>query len=191
MEPRSDRSRVWNYDGLGRMNLGIDQHHAHVQPTGAYHYHGLPTGLVQRLRAQHGKDKMLLIGYAADGFPMYAEFGHAKSGDATSALKKLQPSYRLKNGSRPTGDQGPGDMYDGTFVQDFEFIEGSGDLDECNGREGVTPEYPRGTYYYVATDSFPFIPRLFRGNPDPSFEKPGPGPGPPGRGGRRGSPRFR
>src|SRR6185436_9422352 len=50
MGPGMDRSRVWNYQGMGRMNLGIDSSHAHVQPTGAYHYHGLPTGLIDRLR---------------------------------------------------------------------------------------------------------------------------------------------
>jgi hypothetical protein len=181
MEPGAERSRVWNYEGMGRMNLGIDGSHAHVQPTGAYHYHGLPTGLIERLQRQHGKDKMLLIGYAADGFPIYAELGHTKADDASSPPKKLRSSYQLKKGQRLTGDNGPGGKYDGTFVQDFEFIKASGDLDECNGRQGVTPEYPEGTYYYVVTDSFPFIPRFFRGQPHPSFEKSRP----PGRGGRR------
>ena len=147
MEPDMDRSRVWNYEGMGRMNLGIDDSHAHVQPTGAYHYHGLPTGLIERLRKEQGEDKMLLIGYAADGFPIYAENGHTMADDATSPLKKLRSSYEVKKGNRPTGDNGPGGKYDGMFVQDYEFIKDSGDLDECNGREGVTPEYPDGTYY--------------------------------------------
>ncbi len=192
MGPGMDRSKIWNYDGMGRMNLGIDQNHAHVQPSGAYHYHGLPTGLIARLQKEKGKDKMLLIAYAADGYPMYAEFGHAKADDANSPLKKLQSSYHLKKGKRPTGDAGPGGNYDGTFVQDFEYTEGSGDLDRANGRTGVTPEYPEGTYYYVATDTYPFIPRFFHGQPDPSFEKQGPPGGPDGppprRGGRRGLP---
>ena len=132
---------------------------------------------------------MLLIGYAADGFPIYAEFGHEKADDATSPLKKLRPSYHLKKGNRPTGDDGPGGNYDGTFVQDYEFTKDSGDLDECNGRKGVTPEYPDGTYYYVVTDSYPFIPRFFRGTPDVSFEKQRPPGGPPNRRGFRPPPR--
>jgi hypothetical protein len=41
---------------------------------------------------------------------------------------------------------------------------------------GPTPEYPEGTYYYVITDEFSFIPRLYRGTPDPSFHH-GPPPG--------------
>lgn len=61
-------------------------------------------------------------------------------------------------------------------MQDWTYVAGAGDLDECNGRFGVTPEHPEGTYYYVVTDTFPFVPRLFRGTPDPSFRH-GPPPG--------------
>ena len=43
----------------------------------------------------------------------------------------------------PTSDQ-PGGAYDGIFVEDFEYVPGSGDLDECGGRTGVTPEFPGG-----------------------------------------------
>ena len=33
----------WNYEAMGAtINLGLDQNNAHVQPNGAYHYHGLP-----------------------------------------------------------------------------------------------------------------------------------------------------
>jgi hypothetical protein len=181
--PGMDRQRIWNYDGMGRMNLGLDSHHAHVQPSGAYHYHGLPTGLIERLRKVKGDDAMLLVGYAADGFPIYAEAGPAKTHDAASPRHKLRSSYRMKSGNRPSGDEGPGGKYDGTFVQDYEYIAGSGDLDECNGRTAVTPEYPGGTYYYMLTETFPFVPRHFRGTPDDSFEKRFErGPGPPGFG---------
>ncbi len=172
--PGQELDRAWNYECLGKMDLGVDANHAHVQPNGAYHYHGLPTALIERLRTEQGANKMLLVGFAADGFPIYSEFGHEKTSDANSPLKKLRPSYQLKKGQRPTGDDGPGGEYDGTFAQDYEFVVGSGDLDQCNGRDGVTPEYPTGTYYYVLTDAFPFIPRYFHGTPDPSFVKPGP-----------------
>lgn len=181
----------WNYDAMGKMKLGIDENHAHVQPTGAYHYHGLPTGLIARLHKEKGGERMLLIGYAADGFPIYAEYGHEKADDASSPVKKLKSSYHLKKGNRPKGDDGPGGKYDGTFVQDYQFTKGSGDLDKCNGRKGVTPEFADGTYYYVVIDAYPFIPRFFRGTPNSSFEK-RMGPPPDGRrpGGRRGPPPF-
>jgi len=51
----------------------------------------------------------------------------------------------------------------GAFTQDFEYIEGSGDLDRCNGRVGVTPEFPEGIYYYMVTDAFPFFSRCLKG----------------------------
>jgi hypothetical protein len=189
--PGDRLGHVWNYDAMGKMNLGIDDNHAHVQPTGAYHYHGLPTGLIARLQKEKGGDRMLLIGYAADGFPIYAEYGHTKADDASSPVKKLRSSYQLKKGNRPKANEGPGGRYDGTFVQDYEFVKGSGDLDDCNGRSGVTPEYADGTYYYVVTATYPFIPRFFRGTPNSSFEKRmGPPPGGGRRGERRGPPPF-
>lgn len=168
---RPDDPKAWNYESQGGMSLGIDQHHAHVQPSGAYHYHGLPTGLIERLRKERGADTMLLVGYAADGFPMYAQRGHKVADDPASPLVVLRSSWQLKKGNRPASPDGPGGRYDGTFVQDYEYIPGSGDLDECNGRTGVTPEYPEGTYHYVLTDTYPFVPRMFRGEPDPTFAK--------------------
>ena len=175
--------REWNYEAKsGFINLGLDEHNAHVQPTGAYHYHGLPTGLMQRLGGD--ASKMLLIGYAADGFPIYTSQGHRDPKDPKTPLKKMGSSYRLKQGERPGG---PGGKYDGRFGADYEFVNGSGDLDECNGRFGVTPEFPQGIYHYYITEEFPYISRLWRGTPDPSFFKRGSGPG----GGGMGGPGFR
>jgi len=166
----NDPNSGWQYEALsGKINLGMDQNNAHVQPNGAYHYHGLPTGLIDQLG--DGK-QMLLIGYAADGFPIYERYGYTIK-DLRSSIKVLRSSYQLKQGPRPNG---PGNRYDGTFVQDYYYVAGSGDLDECNGRTGVTPEFLRGTYYYVITPEFPFIPRCFRGIPDDSFKRRGPGP---------------
>ena len=51
----------------------------------------------------------------------------------------------------------------GTFTQDWEYVEGFGDLDECNGRVGVTPEFPNGIYHYYATDTYPFMTRCNKG----------------------------
>lgn len=155
----------WRYDAISpHVNLGLDQSNAHVQPNGAYHYHGVPWGLVKKLPGW--KTRPVLVGYAADGFPIYAVYGYKKPDDSHSGLKKMKSSYRLKQGMRPSG---PGGRYDGTFDQDYEYVEGLGDLDACNGRFGVTPEYPDGIYQYYVTEDYPFVPRCFRGVPDPSF----------------------
>ncbi|WP_299485681.1 YHYH protein [Acaryochloris sp. IP29b_bin.137] len=167
----NDRQSGWRYNALsGSINLGLDDHHAHVQPTGAYHYHGLPTGLIASLSSTQS---MILVGYAADGFPIYALKGYTDAQDANSELKQMKPSYRLKSGRRPDGPLG---LYDGTFEQDYQFVQGAGDLDQCNGRVGVTPDYPQRIYHYYITETYPFIPRCFRGTPDSSFARNNPPP---------------
>ena len=183
----------WQYEpmALAPLYLGIDSSHAHVQPGGAYHYHGIPTALVYALTG--GQQKMVIVGWAADGFPIYNNLGHANPMDASSPLKTLRSSYRVKKGQRPGG---PGGTYDGKFLADYEYVAGADDLDECNGVTGVTPEYPNGIYHYVLTEQWPYIPRMFRGAPDSSFDR-GPmaggsgrhgGPGPGGGGGLAGGP---
>ncbi len=177
-----DRNSGWQYEAMaldGR--LGIDNNNAHVQPDGAYHYHGLPTGLIQKM-ASYGRP--VLLGYAADGFPIYAPTGFPEKGGA-----RLRASYRIKSGHRRENNSGisPGGTYDGSFTQDYEYVKGLGDLDDCNGRRAITPEYPRGTYLYVVTDSYPYIPRSFKGTPDESFIRRGHTGGPP-RGGGYGHP---
>ncbi|MTI45598.1 YHYH protein [Roseibium hamelinense] len=163
---QNNRRSGWNYEAMGgACNLGLDKYNAHVQPDGTYHYHGIPTGL---MASEGGTRTPALLGYAADGFPIYGPYGYSNP-EGASGLKKLTNSYRLKNGARPSGSSGPGGTYNGKFTQDWAYVAGAGDLDQCNGRFAVTPEYPQGTYHYVLTDSFPFIPRCWTGSPDRSF----------------------
>ena len=78
------------------------------------------------------------------------------------ALKVLKSSYRLKaspDANRPS----TGLLPMGTFLQDYEYVTGLGDLDECNGRSGVTPEFPKGIYHYYATDTYPHLQRCVKG----------------------------
>lgn len=162
---RGDRRSGWNYDALGgAVGLGLDANNAHVQPTGAYHYHALPTGLMQELGWREDRHSPL-IGWAADGFPVYALTGNAGDG-----VQRMTSSYRLKRGERPGGSE-PDGRYDGTFVQDYVFVAGRGDLDACNGAVTRSPEFPSGRYAYFITDTFPFIGRCWTGTPDQSFMK--------------------
>lgn len=161
----------WNYEALsGAVALGIDTNNAHVQPTGAYHYHGKPTGLLQSAGLS-GQRHSPLIGWAADGFPIYAIVGYKDGNNANSGQTKMVSSWRIKQGQRSSGHNQPGGRYDGTFVQDFEYIVGSGTLDECNGRQTITPEFPQGTYAYFITDSWPVIPRCYKGTPSADFKR--------------------
>jgi hypothetical protein len=160
-----DRRADWNYEALsGAVPLGVDENNAHVQPNGAYHYHGLPTGLLRQLDLTEKKHSPL-IGYAMDGFPIYALYGYSDAKNPKSGIKKLSSSYRLKKGSRPVPPYGPGGKYDGTFSKDYEYVEGLGDLDQCNGRFTVTKEFSGGTYAYFLTENWPVIPRHFKAEP--------------------------
>lgn len=145
-----DRSSGWNIQAFAKgTNLGIDQNNAHVQPNGTYHYHAVPTGLIKQTSNS-------LVGWAADGFEIHYAGSRAKS------------SYQLKSGTRPSGPKG---KYDGTYDHDWEYVAGSGTLDECNGGE------LNGQYVYFITDTYPFIQRCVFGQADASFIKRGPGPG--------------
>ena len=151
---------AWNLEAIGgAFNFGTDANNAHVQPDGSYHYHGIPEGFVAKLNKGQA---MTLIGWAADGFPIYARYVHSVAADATSALRVAKTSYRIKavpDVRRPATSLFPM----GTFTQDYEYVAGLGDLDECNGRTGVTPEFPRGIYHYYATDTYPYLQRCVKG----------------------------
>jgi hypothetical protein len=152
----------WNIEALGQtsFDFGTDGNNAHVQPGGSYHYHGMPEGFVAKRGGN--SSTMTLIGWAADGFPIYARYGYSDPNDASSALKVMTGSYRLVtevSPSRPATSLYPL----GTFEQDYQYVAGRGDLDECNGRYGVTPEFPAGIYHYFATDSYPYFQRCVKG----------------------------
>jgi hypothetical protein len=158
-----DNSGNWSIEALGQtsFNFGTDDNNAHVQPGGTYHYHGMPEGFVNKLGGN--SSTMTLIAWAADGFPIYARYGYSIADDASSDLKTITGSYQLVSAvseSRPSSDDYPL----GTFKQDWQYVEGSGDLDECNGRVGVTPEFPEGIYHYYATDSYPYFQRCVKGS---------------------------
>ena len=172
----ADSNHNWEFDvmsSLARPFLGLDCSSAHVQPNGEYHYHGLPHTLLSGLMMKNAGRTMVLLGVAADGFPIYGPFGYASARDPESGIRELRSSYRLKRGTRSGGPSG---QFDGAFLQDYEYVENLGDFDEWNGRYGVTPEFPNGTYYYVITSAFPYIPRGWRGTPDDSFAHGLPGP---------------
>ncbi|PQJ73236.1 YHYH protein [Polaribacter butkevichii] len=136
------------------IDLGLDFNHAHVQPTGEYHYHGTPTSVIEEFDT--GKD-LVHVGFAHDGFPIYYSKSNA-----------YKPSYKLLEGTREGEDcvyENPketikialNDDHDGTYGSDFEYVANSGDLDECNG---ITID---GKYMYLVTNEFPYVSRCLMG----------------------------
>jgi YHYH protein len=161
----------WSIEALGQksFDFGVDANRAHVQPTGEYHYHGIPEGLL----SQQGKNgqSMSLIGWASDGFPIYARYGFSDPSSTKSPLKILQSSYSLR-ASPSEGRPSTALVPMGAFEQDYLYQAGVGDLDECNGRFAVTPEFPNGTYHYFATDTYPYVQRCVKGIPMTSENRP-------------------
>lgn len=160
-----------------RFTFGVDDSDAHVQPSGAYHYHGIPVLLVENLNPDHATS-MTLIGWAMDGYPMYSVEGYSDPLDSSSAVVDVASSYRTLADPLPNRPSTT-DFPMGHFEQDWEYVAGSGDLDECNGRFGVTPEFPEGIYHYYVTRTYPFVQRCVKGTADVRGGGPGGG-GPPG-----------
>lgn len=153
----NDIDQPWRFDPMFAANgFSVDTHNAHTQPNGDYHYHGLPNALF----LNDNSTVSPVVGFAADGFPIY---GSSIQGD--SGIRKVLSSYQLKSGSRPSGPGEPGGFYNGSYRDDYEYVSGLGDLDECNGMS------VNGSYRYHMTEAFPHVLGCFRGTPDDSFLK--------------------
>lgn len=124
-----DMSQPWRFDPMFPANgFRVDSHNAHVQPNGSYHYHGTPNAMFAADTAVESP----LVGFAADGFPIFGSWF-----DDNGTVRKALPSYRTKSGTRQavSGYATPSGDYDGTYRDDYEYIENLGDLDECNGMQ--------------------------------------------------------
>jgi len=92
-----------------------------------------------------GQDHSPILGYAYDGNPIYGPVAVVDG-----KKKYIESSYRKLASQRVDGpniSQYPA----GFFVEDFSYVEGTGDLDEHNGRFAPTPEFPDGVYAYYTT----------------------------------------
>ncbi len=78
-----------------------------------------------------------LIGWSGDGFPIYLDKGYKSAKRKNSGVRTLRSSFKLEHTV-----EGACEKVDGTYIEDYQFIAGGGDLDESNGRFQVTPEFP-------------------------------------------------
>ena len=102
-----------------------------------------------------------VIGFAADGFPIYGSYFLDPN---TATVRRAISGYQARPGNRPSSPTDPGGSYDGTYIDDYEFL-GSGDLDECNGMT------LNGQYGYYVTDTYPWVLGCHSGAVDPTFDK--------------------
>ena len=116
-----------------------------------------------KLRHTDGHSK--IVGISLDGYPIYGPYGYVYN-----QITKVKSSYKIKDlftQERINLIQvlnGEIVSYGiGSFVEDYEYKENYGDLDEFNGRFCITPDFPNGTYaYFITLDNnddpvFPYI----------------------------------
>ena len=162
------KDKYWRFDPMSPLNnFGTDNHNAHTQPNGAYHYHGDPKALYDQSSTTIESP---VIGFAADGYPIFGPYFND-----SGTIRKAESCYTTKSGARTELENQepgffPGGSYDGTYIQDYEFNQanfdaGTCDLDECNG---MTID---GSYGYYVTDSYPWVLKCFKGTVNASFNK--------------------
>lgn len=153
----------WHVEARYLFNGAFGNNGGHINSFGSYHYHDIPVDYYTDELGIDGAAHSSIVGYAADGFPIYYKYVYSDANDANSSIVGLSSGYTLKSGTRPgDGVSAPDGSYTGLYYEDYEYSTTT--LDECNGRYGVTPDYPYGTYYYVLTDEYPYIPRCFKGS---------------------------
>ena len=117
-----------------------------------------------------------VIGFAFDGYPIYGPFGN----DSNNVLKEMTSSYHLKEGKNGYGG-----------IEDWEYVRGLGDLDECNGITSEINGLNEPFYHYHASRTsgsgqigFPYFILCYGGIPETSNinQEPQPGPQSPGSG---------
>jgi hypothetical protein len=111
----------------------LDYCNGHTAQHGMYHFHARPDCLFTNLENNPG----LIIGYAFDGYPILAPYLCLDAG--CTHLKEVQSSWQHTQAVAAAWEA-------------HEYIEGSGDLDRCNGMTLAD-----GSYAYFATDTFPYF----------------------------------
>ena len=102
-----------------------------------------------------------ILGWAFDGNPIYGPYAYQDPTNQSSNIIRMRSSYSLKTelvydditNPYPSRTDGPlvSDNAAGSFVEDYEYIFNSGDLDQYNGRFCKTPDFPEGRYCYFVT----------------------------------------
>ena len=201
---------IWTRNAAYGEAETFDLCNGHQPGSGMYHHHINPVCLRAqlndnvvavssgRLGTQYtektsGWTHSPILGWAFDGYPVYGPYGYSNPTDPTSAIKRIQSSFQLRNITQrqtlpdwvlsyesfsqnlTSSQYGPAVSAAfplGRYVQDYDYIAGSGDLDQYNGRFTVTPDYPNGTYAYFVTlgsdgtPMFPYVINLqFYGTP--------------------------
>lgn len=139
---------VWNRLAYYFEGQDMDNYNGHSTPNDhIYHHHFDNLALNNTGSTVHSP----IVGFAWDGYPIYGSYAYANT-DGTGGITRMKTSYQKYTYTTRTNGPNVNTQYPiGCFIEDWEYINGLGDLDEHNGRFAVTPEYPSGTYAYYTT----------------------------------------
>lgn len=141
----------WHYDNN---RLGEDKS---IDSEGLLHYNKI-TPEVAGLSSWSTTEHSPIVGWAFDGLPIYGPYGYADPLDSSSAIVRVESSWKLRR-ENPTFGTRPGSVggaFSGVFVEDYYFDEDFFSetphaADEFNAVFGVTPDSEQPFYHYVAT----------------------------------------
>lgn len=127
---------------------------------GKYHYHGFSSCLHSESGLQTGSAvaHSKIYGWAFDGFPIYGPYGYSDGNDISSTIVRVTGGY-ICDACATNGQKA---------VKSNWVYDGSGMLDDCNGRWTKTPEFPDGMYVYVlniqsnGSPDFPGVPYCYQ-----------------------------
>jgi hypothetical protein len=147
----------------------FDSGPGHANQSYDYHYHQDPTALVNQIDPGNtGQHASPLIGFAADGYPIFGPWGYVVDGQGNAVLNTsgqpevelMTSSYSLRtytnNVRDDSGNVGPNvsSTYPlGYYLQDYYYNAGSGVLNQYNMRYGVAPGYSSPIWAYYVSDT--------------------------------------
>ena len=112
-------SGYWNRDAYVNEGATFDPGNAHQPGSGQYHYHANPPALRYLLGDHVNYNSVTkvytestntptkhspILGWAADGFPIYGPYGYSVSNNASSSIKRMVSGYVIRNGQYGTSN---------------------------------------------------------------------------------------
>jgi hypothetical protein len=109
----------WNRDAYINEGATFDPALAHQQNTGTYHYHANPIALRYQLGDHVDYNTATktysessvpvtrhspILGWVADGYPIYGPYGYANATNASSGLRRMVSGYVPRNGAFGTSN---------------------------------------------------------------------------------------
>lgn len=114
----SGSSGYWYRDAYVNEGATFDPANAHQPGSGQYHYHANPPALRYELgdnvnfnattkiytEGTNTTKHSPILGWAADGFPIYGPYGYSVSNNASSGVRRMVSGYVLRNGQYGTSN---------------------------------------------------------------------------------------